>query len=59
MGRIDVGKTNVLTDWEEIQVKLLDNEKIIAELEAEKKILDEKVKKFKMKKHLMEDMQDM
>ena len=51
----DVGITNVSIDWEEIQGKLLENEKIIAELEVEKKILGEKVKKLKMKKHIMEE----
>ena len=44
-------ETNVLTDLEEIQGKLLENEKIIVELEAKKIKLGEKVKKLKMKKH--------
>ena len=45
---------------EEIQGKLLKKGKIIDELELEKKILGEKVKKLKMKKHVMEEvMEDM
>ena len=39
---------------------MLENEKIIAELEVKKKILGEKVKKLKMKKHIMDEvMEDM
>ena len=46
--------------WEELQGKLFENEKVIAELEAEKIILDKKVKKLKIKRdNLEEAMQDM
>ena len=37
----DVGKTNV-SEWEKLEGKLLEKETIIAQLEAEKKILEEK-----------------
>ena len=40
--------------------KLLENEKIIVELEAEKKTLGGKVKKLKMKRDILEEaMEDM
>ena len=40
--------------------KVLENEKIIAKFEAEKKILGEKVKKLKMKREVLEEaMEDM
>ena len=56
----DVGKINMLTEWEELQGKVLENEKIIVEWEAEKKILGEKVKKLKMKRDILEEaMEDM
>ena len=49
-----------MTNWEEIQGKLLEKERIIAELKVEKKILGDKVKKLEMKKHIMEKaMEDM
>ena len=49
-----------MTDLEEIQGNLLENEKITVELEAKKKKLGEKVKKLKMNKHIMnEAMEDM
>ena len=35
--------------WKELQRKLLQKDKVITELEAEKKILDNKVKKLKIK----------
>ena len=51
----DVRKINMSTEWEELQRKLLENEKIIPELEVENKILDEKVKKSKMKRDILEE----
>ena len=53
LGRIDVS-------WEELQGKLLEKDKMIVELEAEKKIVDNKVKKLKIKINNQEEtMQDM
>ena len=43
-----------------MQGKLLENEQIIAKLEAKNKIFDEKVKKLKIKRDILEEaMQDM
>ena len=40
--------------------KLLEKERVIAQLEAKKKILEEKIKKLKMKRDMMQEaMQDM
>ena len=38
----DVGKTNV-SEWEKLEGGLLEKETIIAQLEAENKILEEKI----------------
>ena len=55
----DVGKTNV-SEWEELKGKLLEKEIVIVQLEAEKKILEEKKKKLKMKRDILQEaMQDM
>ena len=55
----DVGKTNV-NEWEELEGKLLEKGIVIAQLEAEKKILEEKIKKLKMKRDILQEaMQDM
>ena len=48
----DVRKTNV-NQWEELEGNLLDKERVIAQLEAEKKIFEEKIKKFKMKRDIL------
>ena len=50
----NVRKTNV-NQWEELEGKLLDKERVIAQLEAEKKILEEKIKKFKMKRDILQE----
>ena len=42
------------TEWEELKGKLLEKMKIIVKLVAEKKILDENVKKMKMKRDILE-----
>ena len=56
----ELEKINVSSKWEELRANLLQNEKVIAKLEVEKKILDEKVKKLKMKRdNLEEAIQDM
>ena len=58
--REDVGKINLSIEWEELQGKVLENEQIIVELEEEKKIMGEKVKKLKMKRDVLEEaMEDM
>ena len=58
MGGEEVGRINIF--WEELQGKLFEKDKVIAELEAKKKILDKKVKKLKIKRdNLEEAMQDM
>ena len=50
----------MLIEWEELQGKVLENEQIIAELEAKKKILGEKVKKLEMKRDVLDEaMEDM
>ena len=55
----DVGKTNV-SEWEKLEGKLLKKETTIAQLEAEKKILEEKIKKLKMKRDILQEaMEDM
>ena len=55
----DVGKTNV-GEWEKLEGKLLEKEIVIAQLEAEKKILEEKIKKLKMKRDILQEaMEDM
>ena len=48
----DVGKTNV-SEWEKWEGKLLEKETVIAQLETEKKILEEKIKKLEMKKDIL------
>ena len=50
----DVGKTNV-SEWEELEGKLLEKETIIAQLEGEKKILEENIKKLKMKRDILQE----
>ena len=42
------------TEWEELKGKLLEKMKIIVKLVAENKILDENVKKLKMKRDILE-----
>ena len=49
----DVRKTNV-NEWKELEGKLIDKERVIAHLEAEKKILEEKIKKLKMKRDILQ-----
>ena len=48
----DVGKTNV-SRWEELEGKLLEKKRVIAQLEVDKKIYEEKIKKFKMKRDIL------
>ena len=50
----DVGKTNV-SKWEKLEGKLLEKETVIAQLEAEKKILEEKITKLKMKRDILQE----
>ena len=53
-----VGRINI--SWEELQGKQFEKDKVIVDLEAEKIILDKKVKKLKIKRdNLEEAMQDM
>ena len=55
----DVGKTNV-SEWEKLERKLLEKETVIAHLEAEKKIFEEKIKTLKMKRDILQEaMEDM
>ena len=54
----DVGKTNV-SEWEELEGKLLEKETAIAQLEVEKNLLEEKIKKLIMKGNILQQaMQD-
>ena len=53
--RIRTWEIPYLTMWEQLQGKLLEKEKVIVELEVEKKILDEKVKKLKIKRDNLEE----
>ena len=52
-------KTNV-SEWEKLEGKLLEKETVIAQLEAKNKIFEEKIKKLKMKRDIMQEaMEDM
>ena len=55
----DVGKTNV-SEWENLEGKLLEKETVIAQLEAEKKLFEEKIKNLKKKREILQEaMEDM
>ena len=48
----DIRKTNV-SEWEELEGKLLEKGTVIAHLEAKNQILEEKIKKLKMKRDIL------
>ena len=51
-------KTNV-SQWEELEGELLEKNRVIAQFEAKKTILEEKIKKLKMKRDILQEaMQD-
>ena len=56
----ELAKMNFSSKLKELQENMLEKDTVIAKLEADKKIFDEKVKKLKIKRDNLEDtMQDM